>query len=903
MEREKRPDPDKYLDQIRREAMGKLTVFLGAVAGVGKTYAMLEAAHDRQSAGLDVMAGWVETHGRRETEEMLEGLPAISPQRIIYRDKTFEEMDLDAILNRHPQIVLVDELAHTNVPGSRHPRRYQDVEEILAVGINVYTTLNIQHLESLNDVLAQITGVRVKETVPDQILERADQIHLLDVPPEELIQRLKDGKVYVPELAGKALNNFFKPGNINALRELALRQTAQKVDQQMDEYRQRQGIITSWPAGERILACISASPFGTRVLRVARRMASNLKAEMLVVYVENPGNAPKNPKVKNDLAQNLRLAEEMGAKVIVINGGNVAEEILKVASQNNVAQIVLGKPLRSRWKELQEGSVVDKIIRGSKGVSVHVIPGILEIQEQPVPISSAGHDINLLAYLQVFIQIAFITILGKVAGNAIDLTNLAMLYLLPVLYGAARLGRAPSVFAALTGVLAFDIFFVPPIYRLTVYDFRYLLTFGVFLLVAIFTGSMAARLRFQAEAARKRETQTRSLYNLSRELTAVTDLDELIEKVVDQVAQTVDGDTIIFLPEPDRSLAIRATSNPHGNLQVNTNERAVAAWVYQHGQLAGAGTETLPGASGIYLPLKTEKEILGVMGIELSQREKHLLPEQRNLFEALAGLAALAIAKLKLAGEAQKVRNLEESERLSTTLFNSISHDLRTPLSAIIGAVTSLQEGEDIYTPDQRKSLLQNIKQGALRMNRLVSNLLDMARLESGYIKMHSEWCDIQDIIGVVLRQYQELWNARPIKVDIPPDLPLVVVDSGLIEQVFTNLLDNANKYSPAESEIIIIVEKQETEMRITVADQGKGLPSGHEDQVFDKFYRLISPGYVSGTGLGLSICKSIVEAHGGRIWAENRPGGGELFIFTLPLQEQPPFPQADEIGGDDDVD
>ncbi|MCX5780387.1 MAG: sensor histidine kinase KdpD [Firmicutes bacterium] len=883
--------------------MGKLTVFLGAVAGVGKTYAMLEAAHDRLAAGKDVMVGWVETHGRRETEALLEGLPVISPQRTIYRDKTFAEMDLDAILNRHPQIVLVDELAHTNVPGSRHLRRYQDVEELLAAGISVFTTLNIQHLESLNDILAQITGVRVKETVPDQILERADQIHLLDVPPEELIQRLKDGKVYVPELVGKALNNFFRPGNINALRELALRQTAQRVDQQMDEYRQRQGIMTSWPAGERVLACISASPFGPRVLRVARRMAANLKAEMLVVYVEYPGNAPQTTKIKNDLAQNLRLAEELGAKVIVINGSNVAEEILKVASQNNVAQIVLGKPLRSRWKELREGSVVDQIIRGSKGVSVHVIPGTIEPQEKIAPIPRARQEIKMLTYLQVLIQVVFITVVGKVAGNALDLTNLAMLYLLPVLYAAARLGMAPSVWAALSGVLAFDIFFVPPIYRLTVYDLRYLLTFGVFLLVATFTGSMATRLRFQAEAAQKREIQTRSLYNLSRELTAVTDLDELIEKVVDQVAQTIAGDTIIFLPEADGSLAIRAASNPNGNLQVDANEQAVAAWVYQHGQLAGAGTETLPGASGIYLPLRSEKEILGVIGTELGEREKYLLPEQRNLLEALASLAALAIARLKLAGEAQKVRNLEESEKLSTTLFNSISHDLRTPLSTIIGAVTSLQEGEDIYTLEQRKSLLQNIKQGALRMNRLVSNLLDMARLESGFIKMHLEWCDVQDIIGVVLRQYQGLWDARPIKVEIPPDLPLVEVDSGLIEQVFTNLLDNAIKYSPAESQVTIIVEKLEWEIRITVADQGQGLPPEHEDQVFDKFYRMHSPGYVSGTGLGLSICKSIVAAHKGRIWAENRPGGGELFIFTLPLQEQPAVSPANEKRGDESGD
>ena len=435
---------------------------------------------------------------------------------------------------------------------------------------------------------------------------------------------------------------------------------------------------------------------------------------------------------------------------------------------------------------------------------------------------------------------------------------------------------------------------------MTVYDLRFLLSFGVFLLVATITGTMANRLRFQVEEARKREVRTRALYNLSRELAAVTELDDLLSKVVEQVAQTIGGDTTILLPEPDGSLAISAASNPLGSLEVDSNERAVAVWAYQHGQLAGNGTETLPGASGVYLPLKTEKEVLGVLGTELSQPEKYLLPEQRNLLEALAGLAALAIGRLKFAGEAQKIRNLEESERLSTTLYNSISHDLRTPLSAITGAVTSLLDGADIYSPEERRSLLQNIKQGAQRMNRLVSNLLDMARLESGIIKLHREWYDIQDIIGIVLRQYEGLFDQRPLNINIPPDLPLFEVDSALIEQVFANILDNAVKYSPPESEICITVAKKDSEIEITVADKGKGLPPEHEDKVFDKFYRMHSPGYVSGTGLGLSICKGIIEAHGGRIWAKNRPGGGELFIFTLPCKEPPTVTLLGEKEGDD---
>lgn len=892
-------DPEAILARIQREERGKLTVFLGAAAGVGKTYAMLLAAHERLAEGLDVVIGWVETHGRHETEALVNGLPVVDPNVMEYRGKVFREMNLDGILQRRPQLVLVDELAHTNIQGSRHPRRYYDVDELLDEGINVYTTLNIQHLESLNDIVAQITGVQVRETIPDQMLEKADQIHIIDIPAEELIQRLREGKVYAPEMASNALKKFFRPGNINALRELALRQAARSVNQQMETYRREQGIENPWPAGERILACVSSSQFGIHVLRRSRRMAANLGAEMVVAYVEKPKFYPMNKEARESLQRNLQLAERFGAEIVVLSGHDIAAEILSVARQRNITQIVLGKPLRPKWLDILQGSVVDDIIRGSSGMSVHVIAGESEPKEQRIKIRTAPGPTDYLCYLQVLMLVGLVTAVGVLGQEKLGITNIAMLFLVPIVYAASRFGIGASVFASLLSVFSFDFLFVPPTFRVTVSDIRYVITFMVFLLVGITTGTIAERLRFRIEESRTRENRTRALYNVAREMAAISDLEQVAERVVDYLSKTIDGEAVLFVAESAEDFRMLAASNPLSKMATSPSEYAVAARAYSHNQITGAGTDTLPGAYGVYLPLRTEQRTVGILGVKLND-EDSMTSDKRGLLEAVCGLVALAIGRLKLIAETQRMTNLEESERLRTALFNSISHDLRTPLSSIIGAATSLLEDGGVYDAGEKQTLLEAIKHGASRMNRIIANLLDIARLESGLMHLNLEWYDVQDAIGVALQQNEETIGQCRIIIHVDDNLPLVRMDYTLIEQVLANLIDNAVKYSPAQSELTIRATTGEHEITISLADRGQGIPAGDEEKIFDRYYRLQSAKHVSGTGLGLFICKTIIEAHGGKIQARRRTGGGSVVSFTLPATAEPPaVAQIDEVGED----
>ncbi len=902
MAKDMRADPDTLLASLEREGRGRLTVFLGAAAGVGKTFAMLEAARERLAEGVDVVVGWAETHGRAETEALLKGLPAIPPRLLAYRGKEFAEMDLDALLARRPELVLVDELAHTNIPGSRHARRHQDVEEILSAGINVYTTLNIQHLETLNDIIAQITGVTVRETVPDRILEAASQIQLVDIPPEELIQRLKDGKVYVPGQAEEALRKFFRPGNINALRELALRYTAKRVDHQVESYMRLHGIAGPWPAGERVLVCVSQSPFSSQLIRVARRMAEGLQAEWLAVYVETPRRFPASEAEKDRLNKNLRLASELGAETISLTGSDVAGELLELARKRNVSQIIIGKPLHSRLWEWMHGSVVDKVIRQSQGISVHVIPGKPKESREKQAAGPVQRPSLFIPYIWAFLMMVFGTVLADLLEPCLGLINIAMIYLLPVLFSAVKWGTGPAVLAAVVGVLTFDFYFIPPTSTFTVADLRYLISFAIFLLVALLTGTLATRLRLQVISSRQRETRTTALYALSREIAAVAELPVVLESVVRKVADTVEGKVILLLPDRSGKLELQATSFSQGECLLDDNERAVAAWVFEHSELAGRGTDTLSGAAGLYIPLRTEQGVRGVLGIWLDNPERYLQPEQRRLLEAFAGLAAVAVTRIQLTEQAREAHLLAESERLRTALFNSLSHDLRTPLASIIGAVTGLLEEDNIYTPDARRDLLQSIKQGAIRMNRFVNNLLDMARLESGMLQLNREWCDIQDIIGVAISRLGESLRSRPVKIQIQPDLPLVQADYVLIEQVLVNLLDNALKFSETGSEVVIAARcSEKKQVEVAVADRGLKIPAEDLERVFDKFYRLHSPRQVSGTGLGLAICRGIIEAHGGQIWASDNPAGGVIITFILPLADDAKERVPDPVKGDGD--
>lgn len=893
MAKENRIDPDELLASLEKEGLGKLTIFLGAAAGVGKTYAMLEAAGEKLSEGMDVMVGLVETHGRAETEAMLKGLPVIPTKPQDYKGKTFYEMDLDAILALRPNIVLVDELAHTNIIGSRHKKRYMDVQELLAAGINVYTTLNIQHLETLNDIVAQITGVTVRETVPDQILETAYQIKLIDIPPEELIQRLKDGKVYVAGQATEALKKFFRAGNINALRELALRYTAKKVDRQLESYMRVHGIAGPWPTGEKVMVCISSSPFSAKLIRIAKRMATSQNAEWLAVHVEpSLHRLSRNEAERDSMAKNLRLAETLGAEIIGITGDDIAEAILELANKRNVSQIIIGKPEHTRFWAIVHGSVVARVIRRSQGISIHVIPGSQQETGQKsaaVKVKDKGtgtqqrRTISVIPYLaSIFMMIALFLIITPIS-SFLGPVNISMLFLLPVLISSARWGRFHAVVTAAMGVITFDFFFIPPIFTFTVADFRYLLSFVILVLVGIITGTLSARLKKQINYSRQRESRVSALYALSRDIAAVDKMDLVLERIANNVSGTLEGQVVLLLPNENAKLVLQKNSGSNNFL--NESELAVATWVFEKGQKAGKGTETLGAAAALYLPLSTEQGVQGVLGICFNEAKAQFDPERIRLLEAFVGLAAMAINRIKLAEQARQALTLVESERLRTALFNSLSHDLRTPLASIIGAVTGLLEDRNVvYSPEARHDLLKTILNGAERMNRFVSNLLDMARLESGMLKLKKDWCDLQDIIGVAVNRLGESLTNRPLDINVQPGLPLIQADCVLLEQVLINLLDNAQKYSEQGSKIVVSIQQRGNQLETAVANRGEGIPDTDLSKVFDKFYRLNSPLQVSGSGLGLAICKGIIEAHGGQIWAENNKLGGVTITFTLPL-------------------
>lgn len=886
-----RPNPDELLEKISKEVRGKLTVFLGAAAGVGKTFAMLEAAHDRLHENVGVVIGWVETHGRVETEKLLEGLPRIAPQVIQYRGRELKEMDIDAILRQKPDLVLVDELAHTNIRGSRHVRRFQDVEEILNAGINVYTTLNIQHIESLNDIVAQVTGIIVRETVPDYIVEQADNIRLIDIPPEDLIKRLKDGKVYVPAQAEQALKKFFRPGNINALRELALRFTASRVDQDMAQYMRSHNILGPWPAAGRVMVCVSASPFSTQLIRAARRLSVGLHADFLAVHIETFSRRfPMGEKERDRVAHNMRLAEELGGKTLTVVANDLVQEILDVARSHNVTSIVIGKPRHSRLWELMHGSVVDKIIRHSAGIMVYVIQGNAE-KEQGSTIKTAAPDIAPIPWLHIaggLVMTAAITIISWLFKSQLELVNIVLVYLFPVLLTAVWWGRWPSYITAVASVMAFDFLFVPPILHFTVYDIRYIWSLIIFLVVSFLIGRRTEMLRQETKSSQQREKSVRALYEFSRQIAAVTDLAHIAQELANHSGETIGRETVVLLPADQEKLMVQGAYAPNKVLDRNNiqilpeDEYAVAAWSYAHGQVAGHSTETLPGAQFLFVPLVSGNKTGGVVGVSIA--DQNVTPEERRLINAWAGLAAIAVERVTLAKAARQAELLAESDKLRTILFNSISHELRTPLSTITGAVSTLLDTSIEYSREIQRELLETVQEGAARMERVVANLLDTARLESSMLSLKMDWCDMEDIVGIALRRLGDTIRKYIIKSQLPADLPLMRADCVLLEQVLLNLLDNAMKYSPLGSAVTITASVDGSKVKLTICDNGPGIPQDELDHIFEKFYRAKQPVPVSGTGLGLSICKSIIEAHSGRIWAENIPGGGTNVSFIIPI-------------------
>ncbi len=894
---EDRPDPDQLLERVRadeaRRSHGKLKIFFGAAAGVGKTYAMLEAARAQQAAGVDVVIGWVETHGRVETEALLPGLERMPPRAMEYRGTTLREFDLDAALARRPALILVDELAHTNAPGSRHAKRWQDVTELLAAGIDVYTTLNVQHIESLNDVVARVTEVPTRETVPDSILEEAAEVELVDLPPDDLIRRLKDGKVYFPEQAGEAVRRFFRKGNLIALRELALRTTAARVDAQMEVYRRDHAVPGIWPVAERILVCVSPSPFAARVVRAARRMATGLRAEWLVANVETPATVRLSNADRDRAVQTLRLAEQLGAETVTLTGHDVAAEVLAYARRRNVTRIVLGKPTRSRWREVLFGSVVNELIRHSGDIDVYIITGEREglqlaAAERPAP------PVDWVGYARALAVVAACTGVAALMFHHFAPANLIMVYLLGTVLAAWRLGRGPSILVSVLSVAAFDFFFVTPYLTFAVSDTQYVVTFAVMLAVAIVISTLTTRIRAHAEASRQREQRTALLYSMTRDLVSQQGLDELLRAAVRHIAEASASRVAVFLPDPDGRLVART-----GGLGPGTDEpseRAVAQWVQEHGQIAGRGSATLPGARALYLPLTAARGTVGVLGIEPpSGGTAPVTPEQLHLLETFAAQTALAIERVALVDEAQQARLHSETERLRNSLLSAVSHDLRTPLATITGSASALVEQGAELDAAARRELAQAIQEEADRLNRLVQNLLEMTRLESGGIRVGKDWEPLEEVVGSALARVEKRLGDRRVDIHLPPDLPLVPLDPLLIEQVLINILDNAIKYTPEGSPIEISATAGDREVNVVVADRGPGFAPGEEALVFEKFYRGHAAGTRSGAGLGLAIARGIVEAHGGRISAANRPEGGAVFRFSLPLAADPPEVRPDD--------
>lgn len=890
-----RPDPDELLarlqDQEARQKRGKLKIFLGSAAGVGKTYAMLEAAHGHKDDGTDVVVGYTEPHSRPETEALLEGLEVIPPRMVDYRGAKLREFDLDAALARHPQLILVDELAHTNAPGSRHPKRWQDVMELLDAGINVHTTVNVQHLESLNDVIAQITGATVRETIPDRLLEDADEVELIDLSPDDLLKRLAEGKVYVPHQAEQAMRNFFRKGNLMALRELALRRTAERVDEQMQTYRQDKAIAETWPAGERIMVCISPSPLSARLVRASKRMATRLHAEWIVAYVETPKTVHLPKQAHDRVIQTLRLAEQLGAETVTLQGHNVSEELLNFARARNVTKIVVGKPIHSAWRDLVFGSVLNDLVRRSGPIDVYIISG--DVSTSSLPVSRVlPNRVSWNRSLKAIGIVVLCTILAALLFPYFAPANVVMVYLVGIVVVALRYGRGPSVVACVLSVIAFDFFFVPPYLTFAVSDTQYVLTFAVMLLVGLTISRMTVRIKEQAETARERERRTSSLYSMSRDFANSNRLDKLRDLAIQHVQDVFDAQVILLLPDATRELV--AYGAPDAVQKLTVQEQSVARWVYDHTQPAGLGTQTLPGAEGLYLPLHTAQGRIGVLCIFSAQKDQFLSPDQLHLLETYANQTALALERARLSEETEQAEVQIATERLRNSLLSSVSHDLRTPLAAITGAVSGLLQANGKLQPEQRE-LAEVAFEEAERLNRLVGNLLEMTRLEAG-VQMDKEWQPLEEVIGTTLVRMDMMLSNHTVKTNLPDDLPLVPIDSILIEQVLVNLLENAVKYSPAGTTIDLTAwdEPGEVTVVVEVADRGPGLQPGDEERIFDKFYRS-RPTTVGGVGLGLSICRAIIEAHGGRIWVNNRSGGGAAFRFTIPLDGEPPQVQLDD--------
>ncbi len=883
-----RPNPDQLLEKVEADEAkakrGRLKIFFGYAAGVGKTFAMLESARREKNAGVDVVVGYVEPHGRKETEALLDGLEVIPPILVPYRGVDLREFNLDAVLNRRPTLALVDELAHTNAEGCRHAKRWQDVVELLEAGIDVYTTLNVQHLESLNDVIAQITGVAVRETLPDAVIERADDIELIDITPDELLGRLKQGKVYISAQAERALEHFFQQPKLAALRELSLRQAARRLQRDVDEGRTESRSDKLWPTTERLLVCVGPSPTGAKLVRAAKRMADALNAEWLAVSVHTGKVDQDSDRAKKQVANHLQLAESLGAEAHQLVGENIASTILSYARSRNVGRVLVGKTAEPFWRRWVVGSTVEQLIRESGDIDLFLVQGEEETTSNS-PTPSTRRQSSMFVWLIAVIVVVMATLLGWPLHQwGVAEANIIMVYLAALAIISVFLGRGPSILASILSVVAFDVLYVPPYYSFAVADAQYLFTFAVMLIIGLFISGITARVRQQMKESQERERSTHALYRLSRQLGEASGIEFIVGMAGERLKELFDADVAIALLDESRRLQVRYGS-ASGILTDGTNE-AVATWAVEHNQSAGRGTDTLPRATALFLPLLGAQGTVGVVGLRTRDLERLDNPDERQLLETCVRQVALAIERDLLALNAYEAKIEVESERLRSSLLSSVSHDLRTPLAVISGATSSVLESTDHRLTPSEASLLKSVHEESQRLSRLVENLLDMTRLESSRVAIHREPNVVEEIVGSAIARVEPLLEEKQIRVDIPDDIPLMDVDGLLVEQMLVNLLENAIRHSPLHGVINIAARRSNSMVQLVVQDQGAGLPVGDENRVFEKFYQSSNrrPDARRGVGLGLAICKAVADLHGGTISASNRSDGGAEFLVTLPV-------------------